>query len=172
MRSKASVSISVIGASPSSPWRVPGGAHRLVHGFCRLPEGEVSDILLLVLVVRHSGTRARVVGVQPLEAAISGERTNREINRPVLHRIGEFLLFELFDPRHHLGYVAGSQGIGSGRKNPKGSRVGQDRLGERRRVCPHVFPYLGRTIDGLVVHIGEVHDEVDLVAGPRQIAVE
>ena len=157
---------------PSPPRRIPGRTHRLVHGFGRLPEGEVTDIFLLVLVVRHTGTRARAFGVQPLEATVGGERADRKKDRSVLHGIGEPLLFEPLDPRHHLGDVPGGQWIDPSRKNPEGSRVGQDVLGERSGVLAYVLLCLGRSIDGLVVHVGEVHDEVDLVAGPRQITVE
>src|SRR6185503_501995 len=62
-----------------APRRRPGWLPRLR----RLPQSEVLDVLLLVLVVGHAVPAARLLEVDPGELSVVGERGDPEVNRPL-----------------------------------------------------------------------------------------
>ena len=149
---------------PGRPGPQPQSQRRLAR-LGRLPQHEVADVFLLVLVGVDARARLQLIVIQPRELAIGGERRDLEIDRAV-GAIGVAVLFELVD---HAGHRLQVRLVGGPRR--VFNRLDAERariLAKRRDVGVGVFAQrqaglLGAD-DGLVVHVGEVHDVMHLVA--------
>jgi len=155
-------------ASPA-PGRIPRRPRGLVLLLGGLPEGEVPHVVLLVVVGVHPRPRAELVGVYPGEATVVRERRDVEVDGTVVGLVGQPLLLQAPDEFDHLPDVAGGAGVGIGIHHAEGPGVLEDRLTEGLRVFGNLHARVQRRVDGLVVHVGQVHDEPDVEALPLQV---
>ena len=148
------------------------GLERRLAGFGALPEGEVADVVLAVLVGLDPLPDPQPLRVESRQSAIGGPRRDPVEDRAALRPVGVTTLEERRDERDDLVDVAcGARHDVRGR-HPKARRVGQERrevaLGKRLDRLP------GRrcATDDLVVDVGDVHHPGDRPAAPAQVADE
>ncbi len=139
----------------------------------RLPEGEVVDALLLVLVGIAAAARAPALQADPGQAAVGGEPVDGEVDRTVLP-VGEPLVEQAPDEGRHGADVLGigRPGVMVGRQDVERPLLGVERLDERTRVVPEAHPPGVGAPDRLVVDVRDVHHVGDLEAGEQEEALE
>ena len=145
-----------------APRRLP--ADGAVRRLPRLPEREVADVLLVVLVAPAARARALVVEVDVRELAVAGELADVEVDAAVLALVGDALVDELLDERDHLGDVVGRGGIDLRRLDVERLQVREERVLVRLRVVGQRHVRRVRALDRLVVHVRQVHHLLDLQA--------
>ncbi len=133
-----------------------------VRGVPGLPEREVLDVLLVVLVRRHAPARAclQVREVEVAELPVRRERRDLEVDRPVRRLVGGALREELLDELDHLlDRVRVRRARHDGRAlDPQRVEVLQEQVEVERRELVERLLLLLRALDRLVVHVGDVHD--------------
>ncbi len=158
---------------PARPARtdlgVPGGLARLG----RLPQGEVVDALLLVLVGIAAGPGPAVLEADLGQAPIGRELVDGEIDRAVL-AVGDALVEQRPDEGDHAGDVLGIGGprVVIGRQDVQPVPFGEEGLDVGRGVCRQADSLGVGPLDGLVVDVRDVHDVEDPVAPVEQEALE
>src|SRR5262249_13548935 len=89
----------------TSPRRVPG--HVAVGFVPCLPQREVADVFLFVLVVGDAAGGAQFLEVEMGELSVVGEFREAEVNALVFRLVGDALRFELLDHGGHALDIAG-----------------------------------------------------------------
>ena len=139
-------------------------------GFRCLPEREVTDVVLAVLVGLDPLPDPETLGIEACQAPVRRPRRDPEEDRAVLGPVGVAALEERRDERDDLIDVTGRPRQHVRRRHPQGLGIGQERrevaLGERLdRLAGG-----GRPADDLVVDVGDVHDPRHLLAAPPEVA--
>ena len=128
----------------------------------RLPQREVADVVLGVLVVGDADRGAHAGAVEVRELAVVGVLRDGEVDRPVGRLVGVALLEELPDESDHLRDVVRRGRVDRGAFDAERVEVLEERFLVGRRVVAQRDAGLARAADRLVVHVREVHDVRDL----------
>ena len=124
----------------------------------RLPEHEVLDVLLLVLVVGDALAAARLRQVDLRELPVVRERRDPELDRAVgLVRVPA-LARASRSSRSSRGCARSRAGTRSARSTPSVAMSPEERLDVLLRELVERQAGLRRAADRLVVHVGQVHD--------------
>ena len=158
---------------PARPAAAPRGVppHVAILLIPGLPQGEVGHVVLLVFVLGHPGARLHARFVQAGQAAVGREGIDPVVDRLVLGLIGMTLGHQGLNQGDHLRDVVGGRGIAVGRGDIQGLEVGEEGLDVGPGVVLQRLLLLQRAPDGFVIHIGQVHDLVHVVARKFQVAV-
>ena len=150
-----------------APWGVPHGLARLG----RLPEGEVQRIVLL-LVGLDAGADLELVDVTTGHGAVAGVAADREVDVAVAGRIGVTLLDEAGDHLDHgLDLLRGAR-TDIRVEDAHAVHLLDEGVGELARdVLGSAALFVG-ALDDLVVHVGQVLGEGDLVALVHEVAAD
>jgi len=145
--------------APFAPRARPAGLARLGG----LPEGEVERVALL-LPRRDARAHHEVVHVAAGYLAVAGVAAHGEVHVAVIGSVRVPLLDQALDHADH-----GADLLGGARANIRVHHVGSahnadELLGELLRYLGRGAPLLVSTVDDLVVHVGEVLRERDIVA--------
>ena len=146
------------------------GLPRRLARLGRLPQREVADVVLAVLVGLDPLPHPEALGIEPRQAPVRRPRRDPVEDRAVVGPVGVAPLEERRDQRDDLVDVAGRPRQHVRRRHPERLGVGQERgevaLGERLdRLAGR-----GRPADDLVVDVGDVHDPGHLLAAPAEEA--
>src|SRR5690606_12531496 len=109
----------------------PDRADRLVRLLRGLPEGEIPDVILVVLVVRDALTLTRAGEVDAREAAVVRELRDVVVDRTIRCDVGDPAVDEALDDLDHPGDVIRRSRIGVGPENSERVEVLEERPGER-----------------------------------------
>ena len=150
--------LGVPAGAPLAPRARPAGLARLGG----LPEGEVERVALL-LPRRDARAHHKVVHVAAGYLAVAGVAAHGEVHVAVIGSVRVPLLDQALDHADH-----GADLLGGTRANIRVHHVGgahdaDELLGELLRYLGRGTPLLVGAIDDLVVHVGEVLREGDLV---------
>ena len=142
------------------------------HGLARfggLPEGEVQRVVLL-LVGFDAGADLELVDVTTGHGAVAGVTTNREVDVAVAGRIGVALLDETGDHLDHgLDLLRGAR-TDIRVEDAHAVHLLDEGVGELAREVLGSATLLVGALDDLVVHVGQVLGEGDLVALVHKVA--
>src|SRR5690606_12470780 len=125
----------------------------------RLPEREVANVVLLVLITSDPFTLTRIREVDPRKAAVVREPRDVEIDGTVRRGVGHLPIDETLDDLYHPGDVFGGPGIHIGADDPECLEVAEEGPREGLRIVGELDPAPERAGDRLVVDVGQVHDE-------------
>ena len=141
-------------------------------GFGALPQREVADIVLGVLVRLHPLADPKLLGVEPRQPAVGGPRGDPEEDRAVVGPVGMLALEQRPDERDHLVDVLGGarQHVRPG--HPERVGIGQEALEVPVRELVDPDAGRGGATDDLVVDVRDVHDPADGVAAPPEVTDE
>src|ERR1035437_3401671 len=144
---------------PAGPAFAPraGPEHRAVLRHARLPEREVSNGFLLILITAHALAHPHLIKVElhqlPIARASTAVFLDAEIDRTVWSLIGQPAHQQLLDERNDLRHVLGGAGRLVRLAAVQGGEVVEEgRLelaGELAQGCPG----LADPLDDLVVHV-------------------
>ena len=155
---------------PAGPARTD---RRLPRGLARLgplPQGEVADVVLAVLVGLDALPHPEPFGVEAGQSAVGRPRGDPEEDRAVVGPVGVAALEQRGDQVGHLVDVLGGarQDVRDG--HPEGGRIGQEAL--EVAAGQDIDPLSGRrrAPDDLVVDVGDVEDPGDRQAAPSEVA--
>ena len=142
---------------PGRPGPIVGLPRRLAR-LGRLPEREIADVVLAVLVGLHPLPDPETLGIEAGQAPVRRPRRDPEEDRAVVGPVRVPSLEEQRDQRDDLVDVACRPRQDVRRRHPQRVGIGQERgqvaLGERLdRLAGR-----GRAADDLVVDVGDVHD--------------
>jgi len=139
--------------TPLSPRRRPRRLARLR----RLPQREVLDVLLLVLVVGDAIPAPGLLEIDPGELSVVRERGDAEVHR-ALRLVRVAALLQPSDEGDHLGDVVRRPRVVLRGLDSQPADVAEERLRMLRGEVPERETRLLRSADRLVVHVGQVHD--------------
>ncbi|BAF58477.1 hypothetical protein PTH_0297 [Pelotomaculum thermopropionicum SI] len=146
------------------PGAVPAGLTRL----CRLPEGKVQGVALARIHL-DPGPGLHVFQGAAGKLAVPGKLAHLEVNVAV-HHIGRALFHQFIHHFNDVGDVLRHQWVPVRPAHVQGVRIfkifADVPAGKRKGV----IPLLLRPVDDLVVHVGKVLDEQDLIALMDQVA--
>ena len=149
----------------------PGARPAGLAGLGGLPEGKVEGVALLVVDL-HALAGAHLVEVAPGEDAVAVVGAHREVHVAVVGHVGVALLDEGLDHLLHcLDLVRGTR-ANVGVKNPKAMHLLDEGVGELLRNVCRSAALLVCAVDDLVVHVGEVLGERDLIALVHEVAAD
>jgi hypothetical protein len=141
-------------ARPARPdRRVPGR----LRGLRSLPEGEVTDIVLGVLIGLDPLPDPQVVGIEAGEPPICRPARDAEEDRPVARAIGVPGGDEPLDERDHVRDVLGRSGQDVRHRHAEGRRVDPELRQPAIGECPDRDALCRGAPDDLVVDVGDVH---------------
>ena len=157
---------------PAGPAAANPGVPRGFAGLRALPQGEVTDVVLGILVRLDPLADPQLVGINTGQAAVRGPGRNSEEDRSVIGPIGVIAVEQRADERDHFIDVTSRprQDVRGGhpQRGGVGEEAGQPFL--RQRIDPHSG---GRSaLDDLVVNVGHVHDPRHVEAAVAEIADE
>ena len=155
---------------------MPAGAARaesaVPDGFAGLggfPKGEVAQLVFLVFILLDPCAGLDAGGVQFRKLAVFRKALNSEISRSLAF-VSVSLLVEKADQLDHFADVLSSRSDPLRRFETKRGSVFLEGGSVLGRIFTDRLAGLDRVADDLVVHVGDVHDVVDLVAAAAQIA--
>ncbi len=152
--------------APFAPGAVPGDiAVLLVPGF---PEREVRGALFGVFVLIDSRAGAHLIRLNSPQFAVTGEFADGKVYAPVVGLVGEALVHERADQLDHLRNVIGGGGIHFGALDAQLIQILEKSLLVGFGEVLQGYACGAGVADGFIVHVGEVHDLFDLVAGVAQ----
>ena len=154
---------------PARPTRAEGAFPGRFLGLGRLPKHEVAGVVLFVLVLIDTRAGFDPANIELRQLAIVGEARDAEVRRPVAG-VGVTFLCHLRDQVDHLRDVLGRQGDLFGLLQAQGSAVFIESLAVLGGVFTDRLPGLNRRFDDLVLHVGDVHDVLQDIAAPAQVA--
>ena len=111
---------------PARPARPDRGVPRRLAGLRALPEREVADVVLAVLVGLDPLADPQLLRVEPGEPAVGRPRGDPEEDRAVVGPVGVAALEERLDQRDHLVDVLGRPRQDVRARHPERGRVGQE----------------------------------------------
>ena len=157
---------------PAGPPVPDGGGPRRLTGLGPLPQREVADVVLAVLVTLHPFSDAQLLRIEAGEATVGRPRADPEEDRAVVDPIRIAAVEEGGDERDDLVDVGGGarQRIRPG--HPQGVRVGEESRQVPIGQLVDPDPLLRRPADDLVVDVGDVHNPSNGVTTPAEMADE
>ena len=158
--------------SPASPRRTPRRASRFVLRLSRLPQGEVLRVFLGVIILEHARPSPYLASVETRELSVILELVDREIDAPVVGKVGELALDESLNDRNHLRNVVRRLRVELGILNPQEAAIIVKDFRDRRGDFSDRDTALARRLDDLVVDVGEVHYLKDFPAAKGDYAPE
>src|SRR3954470_14074921 len=157
---------------PPGPAGSDRGLPDRLAGLRALPQREVADIVLAVLVGLHTLADALPLRVEAREPAVRRPGRDPEEHRAVVGPVSVSPVEQRRDEVDDLVDVLrrARQDIGDG--HPERRRVGEEH--PEIAVCEHPDRFARRrgAADDLVVDVGDVHDPGDGVATPAKVADE
>ncbi len=155
---------------PARPALAPRARPRGLARLACLPQREVHR-RLLALVDLDPGAGLQIFDLFARELAVAGEALDGEVN-VALHAVGDALFLEAADEFYDLRHVLRSLGLFRRRQQPERPAVGLKLVD----IAPgHRFrrgAFRLRPPDDLVVHVGEVADEMHAVTEEYEIAID
>ena len=164
--------LDVPAGAAGTPRGRPGGGLRLGLLLPPLPEGEVARVALAARVGVAGGLH--VVDALAGQLAVRRPAAHVEVDvaAAVLGGVGVAARDELLDELDDLGDVAGGARLVGRRQHVDRGERGVELALHRRGEGVPVHALLGGLGEDLVVDVGDVADEVDLVAGDGEPAAE
>ena len=144
-----------------APGAVP--FHGAVRRHPLFPEREVAYAFLVILVALYSGANFQLPFLQVRELAVGLVFLDGKVDAAVLALVSDALVHQDLDKFEHLLYVVGGPRRHFRGLDAQGLAVLKEALGVPFREGPQLRPLFPRVADGLVVHVGDVHDVLDLV---------
>ena len=151
---------------PAPDGRVP----RRLAGLGSLPEREVADVVLRVLVGLDPLADAQLLRVEPGEPSVRRPRGDPEEDRAVGCPVGVATVEEPLDQVDDLRDVLRGAGQDVRRRHAQRRRVGEELLGPALGERLDRLADRGRALDDLVVDVGDVHHPADVVAAIAQVS--
>ena len=151
----------------------PRSDARLPESFTGLgsfPQREVAGIVLVVLVHVHARACFHAGEILLGELAVAGKLGDAEVIGTIVSAIGESLCGQFGDEVGHLGNVLGRAHDHLGRLEAQRLHVLAKGLLVFLGVLADADALLGRVADDFVVHVGDVHHVLELVAALPQKA--
>ncbi len=148
---------------PARPARPPGRLPTGLTRFGSLPEDEIADVILTVIVTGDPLTLPNLGEVNAGEAPIVGIGGDAEEHRVLLH-IGVASLDQTLDHRDHFADMPGGTGILVGRESVQHSHVAMEGFDERGGEFVEGTTRFGGALDDLVVDVGQIHHVGDGIA--------
>ena len=155
------------------PPRAPGADRRLPAGLSlpgALPQDEVADVVLGVLVGGNPLPHPELVGIEARQPPVGGPAGDAEEDRAVVGPVGMTGREEALDERDHLGDVTGRPRELVRSRHPERPGVLQELADPAVGQDVDADPLGGRAPDDLVVDVGQVHHPGDPQAAPAQVA--
>ena len=150
-----------------------GRLPRRLAGLGSLPQREVADVVLAVLVGLDPLPDPQALGIEAGQPPVRRPRRDPEEDRAVVGPVGVAPLEERRDQRDDLVDVVGRPRQDVRRRHPERLGVGQERArGSAPRASSIDSPAAAAPADDLVVDVGDVHDPGHLQAAPAQVADE
>src|SRR5690606_1440515 len=146
---------------PTGPTRAPGRVPMGLAWLGALPQGEVERVAL-GLVRLDPGAAAHLVGVTARQPAVVLVGADGEVD-VAAGLIGHPLVDEDLDQILHPGDVLGGPGLDVGIGSPQASIALAEPLLHLGGIGGDVLAGLGRLFDDLVLDVGDVADEGDVV---------
>ena len=158
--------------APSAPGRVPGGAACFIFRLGRLPQRKILRVLFRIVVLDHARASPYLASVETRELSVILELVDREIDAPVVGKVGELALDESLNDRDHLRNVVRRLRVELGVLNPQEEAI---IVKDCRDQCSYFSDRdaaLARRLDDFVVDVGQVHYLKDFPAAKRNYAPE
>jgi len=135
-----------------------------------LPQHRVQRV---VLAVEHGHALAGMQLVQRLarELAVAGELAHRVVHVAVGRAVGQALVFQGGDHREHLRHVLGGARLVRGALDAQRVGILVQRVDHAVGEAADAFLVLHRTLDDLVVHVGDVAHVVHAIAARLEPAL-
>ena len=161
---------------PAGATRTPRAVpfHVAVGRIVRFPEGEVADVFLFVFIGADAARGAKFFQVEMGEFPVAGKAGDAEVDRLVVRLIGVTSGHELRDHRDHARNVLrlGRRGESVGRFDAQRRQVLEKSVLEGFGEIGQGNAFLPGAADGFVVHVGQVHDALDLESAVFEMALE
>jgi len=133
----------------------------------RLPQGEIARVGLIVFVDVDAGAGQVAAEIVVRKLAIAGEARDAEVSRAVA-RVSVVAGGKAGDSVGHIGDVVGGLHQVLGHVQAQGGAVFEKRLRVDGGVFLKRLLFGRRVADDLIVHVGDVHDVVELVTARTQ----
>ena len=147
---------------PAGPSRAQRRFPGLLPGFARLPESEVSGIVLAVFIDIDPRARLQAADIEVGQRPIARKARDPIVGRAV-RNVGVPIFGEPFDQRHHLEDVPRSARVMLGPFDPQRIEILEKRVDVLLGELVDRLSTLGRLLDDAILDIGEVHHLRDLV---------
>src|SRR3989344_5355581 len=135
-----------------------------------LPQGKVTGLFFLVFILLDPGTDRKLTLLQQRQMSVIPEFRNRVIDAAVIALVGDFLFEQLLDQCNHLRDMLGGCRTYLGMLDVQ--RI--DILEKGFPVAVGIFLqgdfFLLGALDGLVIHVRQVHDLFDRIPLVPKIA--
>src|SRR5260221_3508391 len=154
------------------PARAPGTDLRRPRRFARfgpLPQREVSNVVLAVLVRFDAFPHPEAFRVEPGEATVCRPRGDPEEDRTILRPVGMAAFEERRDEVGHLLDVLGRPRQDVGHGHAQGHGIGQEAFEVSVGQGADRFAGGCRSTNDLVVDIGDVEDPGDIDSAPSKV---
>ena len=148
---------------PTGTALAPGARPAGLAGLGSLPQGKVERVVL-VLVLLDARANHKVVDVAARDLTIVGIAAHGKVHVAVIGGVGVALLDERLDHGDHGADLFGGAGAHIGIEHVGGTHDADELVGELRRDLGSRTALLVGALDDLVVDVGEVLGERDLVA--------
>ena len=148
---------------PTGTALAPGARPAGLAGLGGLPQGKVERVVL-VLVLLDARTHHKVIDVAARDLTIVGIAAHGKVHVAVIGGVSVALLDERLDHGDHGTDLLGGAGAHIGIEHVGGAHDADELVGELRRDLGSRTALLVGALDDLVVDIGEVLGERDLVA--------
>ncbi len=153
---------------PSRAALPPGALPRRLARFGRFPQGEVHRIAF-AFIGFETGARHQLVETLSAQSAVIGKARHVEKDVPV-HGVGEAFFHQRLDHLDDVGNMLAHPRIMVRILNAQPPHGGQILVGEAGRQPERILSFGARSVDDLVVHVGEVLHQRDTIAPrPREI---
>src|SRR5437762_3339005 len=138
----------------------------------RLPQRKVLRVLFRIVVLDHARASPYLASVETRELSVILELVDREIDAPVVGKVGELALDESLNDRDLLRNVVRRLRVELGILNPQEAAIIVKDFRDRRGDFSDRDTALARRLDDLVVDVGEVHYLKDFPAAKGDYAPE
>ena len=157
--------------SALAPGRAPHGSDLSVYVLGLLPEREVADVVLVVLVGGDAFAAAHLFEVDARELAVVGEGRDVEVDG-LVDDVGASVLDESRDEGDHLVDVPGRSWVDISRSNAERFEIFEETADDGLGELVERDALFEGSGNGLVVDVGQVGDEGDVVPLPLEVPVE
>ena len=156
---------------PSGTALAPRALPGRLAGLGGLPQGKVQRVAL-VLVLLDAGTHHEVIDVAAGDLAVRGVAAHGEVHVAVVGRIGVTALDQRLDHADHGADLLGGTGAHIRVEHVGGAHDADELVGELGGDLLGGATLLVGAVDDLVIHVGEVLSERDLVAARDEPAAD